>query len=68
MSSCLDQPLEPDPVIEAYKKDVDVTLLLANLELTYAERLRRLQSACDFLERVRGAAGRRPPADVERGP
>jgi hypothetical protein len=29
--------LEPDPVIEAYKKDVDRTLLRANLELALQE-------------------------------
>ena len=31
--------LEPTPVIEAYKKDVDRTLLRENLKLTPAERL-----------------------------
>jgi hypothetical protein len=25
--------LEPDPVIEAYKKDIDITLLIENLKL-----------------------------------
>lgn len=34
--------LEPDPVIEAYKKDVDRTLLRENLRRTPTERLRRL--------------------------
>lgn len=33
---------EPDPVIEAYKKDVDRTLLRENLKLTVEERLRNL--------------------------
>lgn len=36
-------PLVPDPVIEAYKKDVDRTLLRENLKLTYEERLMQLQ-------------------------
>ena len=33
-----------DPVIEAYKKDVDRTLLRENLKLTVEERLQRLQA------------------------
>ena len=40
-------PLEPDPVIEAYKKDIDRTLLRERLKLTPAERLRDLQSAVE---------------------
>lgn len=51
-------PTEPDPVIEAYKKDVDRTLLRENLKLTPIERLRQLQALCDAAERLRGLAGR----------
>jgi hypothetical protein len=36
--------LAPDPVIEAYKKDVDRTLIRENLKLTPDERLRRLEA------------------------
>ncbi len=36
-------PLVPDPVIEAYKKDVDRTLLRENLKLSYEQRLNQLQ-------------------------
>jgi hypothetical protein len=35
-------PFEPDPVIEAYKKDVDRTLIRENLRRTVDERLRQL--------------------------
>ena len=35
-------PLERDPVIEAYKKDVDRTILRENLKLSVEERLRAL--------------------------
>jgi hypothetical protein len=35
-------PLEKDPVIEAYKKDVDRTLLRENLRLSYEERVIQL--------------------------
>lgn len=38
----LDAPLEPDPVIEAYKKHLDRTLLRENLKRTVQERLDRL--------------------------
>jgi hypothetical protein len=48
----------PDPVIEAYKKDIDRTLLRRNLALTVDERflqLQQLQLLADELRR----AGRR---------
>jgi hypothetical protein len=35
-------PLEPDPFIEAYKRDVDRTLLRRNLTLTPDQRMREL--------------------------
>jgi hypothetical protein len=38
-------PLEPDPVIEAYKADIDRTLLRENLRRTPTERVQRLQDA-----------------------
>lgn len=50
--------LAPDPVVEAYKKDIDRTLLRERLKLTPEERLRdlmRLQAAAEELRR----AGRR---------
>lgn len=37
--------IEADPVIEAFKKDIDRTLLRANLKLTTGERLRKLSAA-----------------------
>lgn len=51
-------PIEPDPVIEAYKKDVDRTLLQENLKLTVEERLRNLMRLQRFAEEMR-RAGRR---------
>jgi len=51
--------LAPDPVIEAYKRDVDVTLLDENLKLGVAERLRKLQAVVEALEKVRTGAGER---------
>lgn len=48
-----------DPVIEAYKKDVDRTLLRENLKLTVEERLRKYQSFLDSRDtwRLAGATG-----------
>jgi hypothetical protein len=66
VSDELDWPLEEDPVVEAYKKDVDVTLLDANLRLTPAERLRKLTAYCGFLDKIRGAAA--PVAAGSAGP
>ena len=44
-----------DPVVEAYKKDVDRTLLRENLKLTVSERLLKLQDVMEFIEGVRAA-------------
>lgn len=50
-----DQPLEPDPVIEAYKKDVDRTLLIENLKLSVEERFLKLMALARFAEELRRA-------------
>jgi len=47
--------LEPDPVIEAYKKDVDQTLLIENLKLTPAQRAEKFQDFMRFLGEIRRA-------------
>ena len=44
-----------DPVIEAYKKDVDRALLRENLRLTPEQRVRRLIQFLGFLEELRRA-------------
>jgi hypothetical protein len=44
-----------DRVIEAYKKDVDVTLLRENLGLTVEDRLRKLMAMQKFAEELRRA-------------
>jgi hypothetical protein len=50
--------LDPDPVIEAYKKDIDRTLIRENLKLTPEERLRQLMKLQEFAEELQ-RAGRR---------
>ena len=52
------QPLEPDPVIEAYKKDIDRTLIRENLKLTPEERLRKAMELQRFADELQ-EAGRR---------
>ncbi|MFO0965734.1 MAG: hypothetical protein U0793_09145 [Gemmataceae bacterium] len=47
-----------DPVIEAYKKDVDRTLLRENLKLSVEERIRKAQSAIRSMAGWRGTARR----------
>lgn len=47
--------LPPDPVIEAYKKDIDVTLLDENLKLTVEQRILNLQSFAEFALELRKA-------------
>ena len=47
-----------DPVIEAYKKDVDRTLLIANLRLTPDQRSQKFQSFMEMIYEVRHAGER----------
>jgi len=47
--------LEPDPVIEAYKRDVDRTLLRQNLMRTPAERWETLARAARLAAEIRRA-------------
>ena len=51
--------IAPDPVIEAYKKDIDRTLLRENLKLSVGERIDRLQEMYDFALELRGAGRKR---------
>jgi hypothetical protein len=46
-----------DPVIDAYKKDIDRTLLRENLKLSVEDRLRQLMELQKFAEEL-GKAGR----------
>ncbi len=56
VSSPLRHPtLDPDPVIDAYKPGVDVTLLRENLKLTPDQRLRRLVDLQRVAEELRRA-------------
>jgi hypothetical protein len=48
--------LAPHPVIEAYKKDVDGTLLDENLKLSVPERLQKLRDFVDAIEEIRSRA------------
>ena len=54
----VDLPLDPDPVIEAYKKDIDRTLIRENLKLTPEQRLLQLMELQAFAAELQ-AAGRR---------
>lgn len=47
--------LPPDPVIEAYKRDIDRTLLRENLKLTVEERFLKLMDLQRFAEELRRA-------------
>jgi len=51
-------PFPYDPVIEAYKKDIDRTLIRESLKLTPEERLIRLMELQRFAEELQ-EAGRR---------
>ena len=47
--------IEPDPVIEFYKKDVDRTLIRENLKLTVEQRFLKLMEMQRFAEELRRA-------------
>ncbi len=44
-----------DPIIDAYKKDVDVTLIRENLRLTVDQRFQQLMKLQEFAEELRRA-------------
>jgi len=44
-----------DPVVEAYKRDIDLTLLRANLKPTVTERFRRAMAHARFADELRRA-------------
>ena len=58
--------LFPDPVIEAYIKDVDRTLLREQLRKTPAERLAALESMAEFYEEARAMRAREHEANERR--
>ena len=56
--------IDRDPVVEAYKKDIDRTLIRENLKLTPEERLRKAMELARFADELKRAgieARRRKP-------
>ena len=49
------KPIEPDPAIETYKRDVDRTLLRESLKLSVEERFLRLEPLQRFAEELQRA-------------
>ena len=47
--------IDPDPVIEAYKKHIDRTLIRENLRLTVDQRFRQLMELQRFAEELQKA-------------
>ena len=58
MTTAMEQPGSMDPVIEAYKKDIDRTLIRENLRLTPEERLLKLHRLRLLAEELRRAGDR----------
>lgn len=44
-----------DPVVEAYKKDIDRTLIRENLKLSVEDRFRKAMALARFAEELRRA-------------
>lgn len=53
----VEPPLEPDPVVEAYKRDIDRTLIRENLRRSVEERFLNLMALQRFAEEL-SQAGR----------
>ncbi len=53
MSELWTVSLDPSPTVEAYKKDVDRTLLRENLKLSTADRVDKMIAALRFADAVR---------------
>ncbi len=53
--------IEPDPVIEAYKRDIDRTLIRQNLKRSVQERLEALIELQSFADELRRAGQRARP-------
>jgi hypothetical protein len=51
----MDAASRPDPIIEAYKKDIDRTLLIENLKLSVEDRFRRAMELARFADEMRRA-------------
>jgi hypothetical protein len=53
----MEQPpsLDPDPVVDAYKRDLDRTLIRENLKLTVEERFLNAMALARFAEEMRRA-------------
>jgi hypothetical protein len=47
--------VDPDPVVEAYKKDLDLSLLRKNLKLTVEERFLQAMELARFADELRRA-------------
>ncbi len=56
-----DHTLINDPVIDAYKKDVDRTLVRANLRLSVDERFQQLMKLQQFAEELQRAGKETKP-------
>lgn len=62
---------DPDPVVEAYKRHVDVTLIRENLKLTPEERILKLielQRLAVELRRAGQEAAKHRPTTIEADP
>jgi hypothetical protein len=49
------EPLTKDPVVEAYKKDIDRTLIRENLKLSVEDRFRKAMALARFADEMRRA-------------
>ena len=51
----MESSVRPDPVIEAYKKDIDLTLIRRNLKLSVEDRFLQAMALARFADEMRRA-------------
>ncbi len=55
------EPLIKDPVVEAYKKGIDRTLIRENLKLSVEDRFRKAMALARFADEMRRAGRKARP-------
>lgn len=63
----MNRPSLLNPVIEAYKKDVDLTLIRENLRLTPDQRVRKFVSFMRLIDELRQAGRKMRQASRDAG-
>jgi len=56
----LPDPRTADPVVDAYREGIDMSLVGENLKLSHAKRVEKAETFIRSLDSIRGIANQRP--------